>query len=396
MNWLRSIAAVIALWSASAGAATLTWNANTESDLAGYRVYQCNLTPCSPGSGNQSLLVSLGKVTSFDIGTPSVTKYYYITAYDTANLESGASNVATFVPAGSQPPPPPPLKNVNLTVVGTPALAAWGVEGSTTDLRDVMATVFLDGKVYATDHTSPYSFPTTSGPTTTGKFGVGTHTVEFVFYLEGTTTEIGRANVTVQEGAPPSGTPPPPTVRLTVVGNPAAGAWGVEGVTTDMRDVMAKVYLDGTLHHVENTAPYGFPNDNGITATTGRFGSGSHTVQFIFYLQNSTTEIGRASVTVQEGAPNPVSVAVVGNPTSGAWGVVGSTTDKRDVMAKVYLDGNLHHVENNAPYGFPDDNGTTATTGRFGAGQHKVEFVFYLQNTTTEIGRASVTVQEGR
>jgi hypothetical protein len=26
--------------------------------------------------------------------------------------------------------------------------------------------------------------------------------VEFVFYLEGTTTEIGRANVTVQEGTP--------------------------------------------------------------------------------------------------------------------------------------------------------------------------------------------------
>ena len=55
----------------------------------------------------------------------------------------------------------------------------------------------------------------------------------------------------------------------------------------------------------------------------------------------------------------------------------------------------MHHVENHAPYGFPDDNGTTATTGLFGSGSHTVEFVFYLQGTTTEIGRASVTVEEG-
>ena len=300
MNVVSVLAGIVVLWSGSAVAATLTWNANTESDLAGYRVYQCNATPCAPGSGNQSLLTSLGKVTSFDIGTPTVTKYYYITAYDSANLESGASNVVTVVPAGSQPAPPPAIKSLNLTVVGTPMLGSWAVEGVTTDVRDLMATVYLDGKVYGTDHAAPYSFPPSTGMTTTGKFGVGTHTVEFVFYLEGTTTEIGRANVTVQEGPPPSGSPSP-TVKLTVVGNPAAGAWGVEGSTTDMRDVMAKVYLDGNLHHIENNAPYGFPDDNGTTATTGRFGAGTHTVMFVFYLQNTSTEIGRASLTVQEG-----------------------------------------------------------------------------------------------
>jgi hypothetical protein len=64
-------------------------------------------------------------------------------------------------------------------------------------------------------------------------------------------------------------------------------------------------------------------------------------------------------------------------------------------MATVRLDGAVHHVEHNAPYGFPDDNGFTATTGQFGNGSHTVEFIFYLEGTTTEIGRASVTVQEG-
>jgi hypothetical protein len=61
------------------------------------------------------------------------------------------------------------------------------------------------------------------------------------------------------------------------------------------------VFLDGVLHHVESYAPYGFPSDNGTTLTPGLFGKGWHTVQFVFYLQNTTSEIGRASVIVLQG-----------------------------------------------------------------------------------------------
>jgi len=43
-----------------------------------------------------------------NIGTPAVTQYYFITAYDSANNESGASNLATFTPSGSTPPPAAP------------------------------------------------------------------------------------------------------------------------------------------------------------------------------------------------------------------------------------------------------------------------------------------------
>jgi hypothetical protein len=56
-------------------------------------------------------------------------------------------------------------------------------------------------------------------------------------------------------------------------------------------------------------------------------------------------------------------------------------------MAHVRLDGVMQYVEYNAPYDF--------FKKLYGTGRHTVEFVFYLQNTTTEIGRASVTVQEG-
>lgn len=107
MNWVRVIAGVLVLWSGTAWGATLTWNANNEPDLAGYRIYQCSQQPCTQSSGRASLLATLGTATSFNIGTPTVTQYYFVTAYDSANNESRPSGLATFTPAGSPPPPPP-------------------------------------------------------------------------------------------------------------------------------------------------------------------------------------------------------------------------------------------------------------------------------------------------
>ena len=112
MNWVRMIAGVLVLWSGTAWGATLTWNVNSEPDLAGYRIYQCSRLPCTQTSANASLLATLGRVTSFYIGTSSVTQYYFATAYDVADNESGSSSLATFRPAGSpspSPPSPPPL-----------------------------------------------------------------------------------------------------------------------------------------------------------------------------------------------------------------------------------------------------------------------------------------------
>lgn len=114
MNWVRAIAGILMLWSSAVWGATLTWTASSEPDLAGYRVYQCSLQPCTPESGNASLLVTLGKGTSFNIGTPAVTQYYFTTAYDSANNESSSSNVVTFTPGGS--PPPPPASGVPITL----------------------------------------------------------------------------------------------------------------------------------------------------------------------------------------------------------------------------------------------------------------------------------------
>ena len=112
MNRVHAMTCVLVLWSSTAWGANLTWNANSEPDLAGYRVYQCSQLPCTRASGTASLLATLERVTNFNIGTPTEIQYYFTTAYDTANNESGASNLATFIPGGSPPPLPlqaPPI-----------------------------------------------------------------------------------------------------------------------------------------------------------------------------------------------------------------------------------------------------------------------------------------------
>lgn len=78
----------------SAGEATinLTWDPNSEPDLAGYRVYE-SLT----AGGPYSILKDVGNVTTFTIkktvpdGT-ATTLYYVVTAYDQSGLESDYSN----------------------------------------------------------------------------------------------------------------------------------------------------------------------------------------------------------------------------------------------------------------------------------------------------------------
>jgi hypothetical protein len=285
MNWLKVITGVLVLWSSTAWSATLTWTGNSESDLAGYRVYHCSQQPCTRTSGTASPLVVLGKVTSFNIGTPAVTQYYFITAYDFSNNESAPSNLATFLPAGTVLPPPS-MGTVSLTVVGNPATGPWGVTATTTNTKDVMAQVRLDGVLKTVENLAPYDL-------VSKLYGTGTHKVEFVFYLQNTTTEIGRASVTVQEGSSTSSTSASGTVSLTVVGNPATGPWGVTATTTSTKDVMAYVRLDGVLQGVENLAPYDL--------VSKLYGIGSHMVEFVFYLQGTTSEIGRASITVKEG-----------------------------------------------------------------------------------------------
>jgi hypothetical protein len=87
----RSVAVALTLNAPSTSSATLTWNANTESDLAGYKIYRAT---ASGAYGAPIATLQGGAATNFlATGLQSGTTYFFVvTAYDTAGNESPYSN----------------------------------------------------------------------------------------------------------------------------------------------------------------------------------------------------------------------------------------------------------------------------------------------------------------
>jgi hypothetical protein len=77
---------------ALAATAKLNWAANTESDLAGYKIYsgtspRTGTKPSDPNNGGYTNVVDAGKVTTYTINNiaDTGTTYFSITAYDNAS-----------------------------------------------------------------------------------------------------------------------------------------------------------------------------------------------------------------------------------------------------------------------------------------------------------------------
>jgi fibronectin type 3 domain-containing protein len=96
----------------------VTWNANTEEDLAGYRLY------VGKASGQYGEPVDVGNVTEYVMEiTPQhgATYYFALTAYDTSGNESGYSDEASVFIKDSMPPSNP--KSLLVKIVE--AIISW-------------------------------------------------------------------------------------------------------------------------------------------------------------------------------------------------------------------------------------------------------------------------------
>lgn len=97
---------------AAGGKATLSWDANKEADLAGYKVY------FGTASGKYGPAIDAGKTAtpstpSYSVTIPNDGTYYFaITAYDTAGNESGFSAEVSKIIDSTPPAPPSNLRAV--------------------------------------------------------------------------------------------------------------------------------------------------------------------------------------------------------------------------------------------------------------------------------------------
>jgi len=170
---------------APAGAATVlvTWNANSESDLGGYKV-KYGLSP-----GVHGTVVDAGTATSATISglTSGATYYFVVTAYDLSANESAPSVevVADLSVANATP------------TVTAPA-------DRTVEATGTLTAVTL-GSATASD---PEDGSLTAVPSTTGPFALGTTTVTWTATDSGGLTATDTQTVTVRDTAAPTVTAP--------------------------------------------------------------------------------------------------------------------------------------------------------------------------------------------
>ena len=74
---------------------SLSWNANSESDLAGYRLHW-GITSGSPTQDKDVGNFTTGTITGLETG---VRYFITVTAYNTSRLESGPSNEVSYTPS---------------------------------------------------------------------------------------------------------------------------------------------------------------------------------------------------------------------------------------------------------------------------------------------------------
>jgi len=88
---------------------TLAWDANTEPDLAGYRLHYKTDAPGAPYTGTGATEgdspIDVFDVTQFTVHglTDGVTYYFVVTAYDSENNESGYSNEVSYDASSGKP-----------------------------------------------------------------------------------------------------------------------------------------------------------------------------------------------------------------------------------------------------------------------------------------------------
>jgi len=104
--WVLIISVLLGAQTGWAATVNLAWNANTETDLGGYKLYY-GATPRSQGSYPNVAVINSKSATTWQLTLSSGTYYFGLTAFDTSGNESTFSAEVSAVVSGVQPPGKP-------------------------------------------------------------------------------------------------------------------------------------------------------------------------------------------------------------------------------------------------------------------------------------------------
>jgi Fibronectin type III domain/Bacterial Ig domain len=175
------IAATIAGAAWGAQSVTLAWDANTETNLAGYNLY------FGPQTGVYTNKITLGKTTTNAVnGLVSGSTYYFaVTAFNTAGAESDYSTEVSYLVPGSSNRPPTLGTIANRTIpedAGIQTVALTGISsGASNEVQNLVVTATSSNPALIPTPTVTYTSPSTTGmlsfASVTNAFGSATITV---------------------------------------------------------------------------------------------------------------------------------------------------------------------------------------------------------------------------
>jgi Big-like domain-containing protein/fibronectin type III domain protein len=277
------------VWVAAASAldVKLQWDPNTESDLAGYKVYYGVDGLASPAQldvKNQTIATIPGL-------DPDQNYAFAVTAYNTAGLESPFSNVVTalesVLPTVSISNPSNNAKVSNTVEVMASASDNVGV---------VKVEYYVNGTLKASDSAEPYQYSWDTLAVTPGAYIITAKAYDAVGNVGLSTVSVNVVNDV---------TPPTISYSTPVQGSSVNGLVTVScNASDDVGVYKVEFYVNGAMGAAGNTAPYNYQWD------TKTVSNGSYTLTAKAY--DAAGNVGQsAAVTVTVNNPVPDTTAPI-------------------------------------------------------------------------------------
>lgn len=252
---------------AGAGQVTLSWDANTESTLGGYKLYY------GTSSGNYTANVDVGKATTYTLNNLADGATYYIAAqaYDTGRtVQSGYSNQVAYVAA--------PAAQIAANPASGSAKAGQAVTFTDTSQGSVTSRSWnLGNGVTSTAQSASTNYSAAGTYTVTlkvtGPGGSNTATQSYVVKAAQVAAPVANFTATPATGAAPL----PVSFTDTSTGSPTAWSWSFGDGGTATVASPSHTYAAAGTYTVTLTArnASGSSNKTGTVTVTGSSSGGS-------------------------------------------------------------------------------------------------------------------------